>query len=192
MISRALVAFLFAVVTLAGCSSSEPDAKSKKPSSSSTSVAAPAEGDTVTTDDYTYSLPKGWEEPRGETPGFDFHSVATDVGDKDGFADNINVIRVGEAPSDDLGQFEDESVKELTRLGAKEIEVLPPESIDDAKSIHITARTSFNDVEYRTNQYGVVHDDIVFIVTFSFSVDVTPEEQSDTIESVLATWKWAA
>jgi len=43
---------------------------------------------------------------------------------------------------------------------------------------------------YSVEQYYVSTDDQTYVVTFSFSDTVTPDERQAVAESILVTWTW--
>lgn len=192
--SQALAAAsLLTVLALSGCggSDADPAAKDDKTTSAAPDVEA-ADGKRITTDDYSFNAPDGWDEPKSPPSGFDFDAAVLDPDDKDGFADNINVIRVDPAPTDDLEAFEDGSVKELEDAKYTDVALQPRQKVDGTTAIHLTSAGKQNGIDYALNQFGILHEKVIYIVTFSFSADVAADDQEDLAQSVLASWKWAA
>lgn len=194
-VSRSAAVLAVLAITLAGCGG-DGDEKSGDESSSSNSDGAsasgadPATGPTLETDDFSYNAPDGWEDAASAMPGAE--SVAADTSDDDGFADNLNVLRLDPAPVTDLDELEDASVDELEGADASDVKVQDRAEIDGVEAIHISGGMSLNDNDYLVEQYNVIRDDVSFIVTFSFSPDVSEGDRTDLSQSVLASWAWAS
>jgi len=184
---------LAAALVLTGCSSSAPTTDTNSGTDSGTvqePTVAGATGDTVTGDGYSYRVPEGWAVPDEDIPGFTPDSVAADMTDTDGFADNVNVVLspAGEV-SNDL--IESAGVDELEGAGATEVAVQPRVQVAGAESAHISARLSQGGTDYLIEQYYASHDGQTYVVTFSFSDTVSTGDRTAVAESVLATWAWA-
>ncbi|CAN7228147.1 hypothetical protein LJR186_000850 [Microbacterium foliorum] len=196
----AAVILVAASLVLTGCSFSttesststgEEPAESSAPSTQeSTSLdAAPATGETITGDGYTYVVPEGWAVPDQEIAGFSPDTLAANRQDTDGFADNVNVL---ESPAGlvtpDL--VESAGVTELEGAGATDIVVNDRVTIADSESAHLSASMTSEGTTYSVEQYYVSTDDQTYVVTFSFSDTVTPDERQAVAESILVTWTW--
>lgn len=186
---------LAAALVLTGCSASAPTTETTATSSATSDAGqAPAPGgatgETITGDGYTYRIPEGWAVPDEEIPGFTPDSVAADLDDTDGFADNVNVILspAGEV-SNDL--IETAGVDELEGGGATEVTVNPRVQIAGTESAHLTAKLSQSGTDYLIEQYYLTQDGQTYVVTFSFSDSVPASDRTALAESVLATWAWA-
>lgn len=151
--------------------------------------AAPATGITISTDEYSYAVPEGWEVPES-IPGFSPHSFAADMSDMDGFADNVNVF---ESPNGLLSpeDVEATATAELESVGASTVEIGERVMIADSISAHVTAVVDRSEPSYAVEQYYVSTDDQTYIVTFSYSGTVPADERVDIAESVLAAWQWS-
>lgn len=197
----AAAVLLVASLALTGCSSpkAEPSTptggQSAEPSTpsapdSSGLDAAPATGETITGDGYTYVVPEGWAVPDQEVPGFSPDTLAANGQDTDGFADNVNVLKSPAGlVTPDL--VESAGVTELEGAGATDITVNDRVTIAGSESAHLSASMSSEGAIYGVEQYYVSTDDQTYIVTFSFSDTVAPDERQDVAESVLVTWTWA-
>jgi hypothetical protein len=198
ILSAALL--LAAALTLTGCSTLIPTAQETSGSSSAPSEseettaneidAAPATGDTITGDGYSFVVPEGWADPQQEIPGFDPDSFAANMQDTDGFADNVNVLKspAGFVSAD---QVETLGLKELETVGATDVAVNDRVSVAGSESAHISAAMTSDGVSYVVDQYYVSTDDQTYIVTFSFSDTVPAAERQQISESILVTWTWA-
>lgn len=172
---------------VAGCSG---DAPADKPRPATTQSAEPAEGPRITEDTYSYNAPAGWAESKQPPPGFDTDSFAREKKPgKDGFSDNVNVLRI-DSPRGSLDDVEEQARKELEAVGIADLEIRDRASIDGADAIHLSASATWNKLEYVIEQFGVVHEDSLYYVTFSFTPDVKAAEREDLAASVLATWTW--
>jgi hypothetical protein len=197
----AAAVLLAASLVLTGCSFStsgsstpagEPSAESSAPSTQESSGldAAPATGETITGDGYTYVVPEGWAVPDQEVAGFNPDTLAANRQDTDGFADNVNVLKSPAGlVTPDL--VESAGVTELEGAGATDITVDDRVTIAGSESAHLSASMSSEGVTYGIEQYYVSTDDQTYIVTFSFSDTVTPDERRAVAESILVTWTWA-
>lgn len=197
---RSAALLLAAALTLTGCSTLIPTAQETSGTSSAPSEseettaneidAAPATGDTITGDGYSFVVPEGWADPQQEIPGFDPDSFAANMQDTDGFADNVNVLKspAGFVSAD---QVETLGLKELETVGATDVAVNDRVNVAGSESPHISAAMTSDGVSYVVDQYYVSTDDQTYIVTFSFSDTVPAAERQQISESILVTWTWA-
>jgi hypothetical protein len=188
--SAAVAALLVALLTACGGSGSDgADADGGKPTATaSASQGSQESGTEITTDEFTYTVPPGWEESE-ESRAL---SLAIDLQDKDGFSDNINVVRDNTVAAVDGDQLEKSVENVLQSVNATGISVKDRIEIDGEEAVHVGAVFESNGKKYRTEQYAVSHRDKGYVVTVSFSPDV-PEAQRDTVsESILATWSWTS
>lgn len=151
--------------------------------------AAPAAGETIEGDGYSYAVPEGWGVPEGidaASQGLD--TFAADLADTDGFADNVNVL-LSPAGKISVEQAEDRGVTELEDGGATDVEVEDRVRVADTDAVHISANFA-QGASYAIEQYYVSDDDQTYVVTFSFSDTVDDDQRTDTAESILASWAW--
>ncbi len=177
---------------LAGCGGGSDDDPGKKPSGATSTAVSPgatrADGDTITTDEFSYAVPKGWKQSDQSTA----LSLAVDLEDHDGFSDNINVIRDDTVAGVGGDELEPAVEKVLTAANATDITIKDRIMIGGEEAVHVGAIFELNDKKYRTEQYAIGHGDAGYVVTVSFSESV-PEAERDTVsESILTTWKWAS
>lgn len=153
-------------------------------------AAAPATGETVEGDGYSYAVPEGWGVPEGvelDTQGLD--TIAADLRDADGFSDNINAL-LSPAGLITIDQAEEQGVRELEDGGATDVEVEDRVRVADTDAARISASLTQSGISYNLEQYYISNDDQTYIVTFSFSDTVDDDQRTETAESVLATWSW--
>ena len=194
---------LAASLALVGCSDSsatEPSESAPAATQASEAAAAPASdagagaepaaGKTIEGTGYSFVVPEGWAVPEGSDAQEGVDTLAADLTDKDGFADNVNVVLspAGEVTPD---QVESKGVKELENAGAKDVTVRDRVTIAESESAHLSAVFPNNADEYQIDQYYVGHDKQTYIVTFSFSPTVSEADRDKLSASVLATWSWA-
>ncbi|MBT2475454.1 hypothetical protein J7E68_12955 [Microbacterium sp. ISL-103] len=183
---------------LTGCSLSTPgestpteqSTESEAPEQGSPSLdAEPAAGETISGDGYTYVVPEGWAVPEQSVAGFDPDTLAANLQDTDGFADNVNVLKspAGVVTPDVV---ESAGVKELESVGATDITVNDRVTIAGSESAHLSAALSSEGTDYGVEQYYVSTDDQTYIVTFSFSDSVSAADRVGVAESILVTWTW--
>ena len=186
---RPIAVLALAVATLTACASAGSEDPAGEPSPSSTVpslTAKPADGDAISTDDFTYTVPKDWEE----SPNSSAITLAVDTKDPDGFADNINVIKDDTVVGLEGKKLEDAVKKVLEDVSATGIAVKDPVQVDGEEAVHVGAVFDSNGTRYRTEQYAFSHDETGYIVTVSFSPDVPTPERDKISESILATWDW--
>ena len=208
ILTRRLAALaIVSTLTLAGCGSSDSDgddSPSKDTTSSSPSADAPDEdadapdveapdGDTITGTGYTFAVPEDWAVPEQDIPGTEAtDAFAANLKDADGFADNVNVIRLDPAPVEDLDRLEDGLGAELERAGSKDIKVGDRADVDGDEAVSISSVQSQNGTNYLTDQFNAIHDGVSYVITFSFSETVSAEDRQELAASVLSSWKWTA
>ncbi len=173
-------------------SSSSPSASSSADgggSSAPTPTAKAADGDRVEADGFSYAVPEGWKENKGGAGAA--LSLAIDVTDQDGFADNVNVVSDPTIVNVKGKQLEDALVKVLENANAQDVEVRDPLTIDGQEAVHSTAVFNLNGNEYRVEQYTLAVDGKGYVITFSHNKDL-PEADRDAVDqSILASWSWA-
>ncbi|WP_029145629.1 hypothetical protein [Microbacterium luticocti] len=185
---------LTASLLLTGCASFQgaSDGGSDKGSDTtgaSTPTVAPATGEKVTGDGYSFTVPEGWGFPEQGVPGQTAKTFAADLTDDDGFADNVNVLA---SPAGKLTaeQIESLGVKELKNSGVAKVDVLGRVTIAGSPSPHLSADFSTRGIDYRIDQYYATNDTQTYVVTFSSSRSVSQADRDARAESVLATWAW--
>ena len=158
-------------------------------SSSSGLDAQPATGETISGDGYTYVVPEGWAVPDQSVAGFNPDTLAANLQDTDGFADNVNVLKspAGLVTPDVV---ESAGVTELESVGATDITVGDRVTIAGSESAHLSASMTSEGTTYGVEQYYVSTDDQTYIVTFSFSDSVPAADRVGIAESILVTWTW--
>ena len=189
------LALPFAAVTvaaslaLAGCTSPGTSGPAEPTPISSAPAVEPADGDTISGTGYSFAVPEGWGDP-GPIEGFDADSLAADLDDADGFADNVNVI-LSPAGKVELDQVESAGPGELEGGGATDVSVEPRVTVAGEEAAHISANLASGDTSYLIEQFYVNSDDQTFIVTFSFSPDVADADRQAVTDAVLASWAWS-
>lgn len=184
------------VLTVAGCgggSDSDGDSPSKDTeTSASVPDADAATGDEIKGKGYTFNAPEGWEKPKQDVPGTEAaDTFAADLGDDDGFADNVNVLIQDPSPGELNDDIEKDLTGQLTSAGAKNVEAQDRTTVDGDEAVHISSSQA-NAAQNLSEQYYVVHDDVLYVITTSYSKDVSEDDRTEIDESILASWKWAA
>ncbi|MCL3816886.1 hypothetical protein [Aeromicrobium wangtongii] len=193
---RAAALALISTLALAGCGGSDDDTLESGPKNSSGSSksdsADAASGSKISGNGYSYSVPEGWATPEQKVPGTEqTDSFAANLTDTDGFADNVNVLRLDPAPITDLDPLEQALFNELTVAGSQDVTIQDRTEIAGDEAIHISAKHIQQAGTYLTEQYNAIHDGVSYVVTFSFS-DTVPQDERDKIAgSVLTTWTWS-
>lgn len=188
--SAAILALL--VLGVAGCTSPDRSQPRKTPTAGVGAISIPpvepADGKTLKGPGFSYEVPKGWVEANEFVP--EAVSVAVDGDDADGFTDNINVIRLDPAPIRDLDELEDTSVDELEEADGTKVQILNREELDGSTGIHISAGLESRGKKYTIEQFNVIHDDVAYVVTFSFSLNKKQATREKITQTVLITWNW--
>lgn len=177
---------LSASLLLAGCGGGATTADAEPATGD---AIAPATGDTIDGDGYSYSLPDGWGVPDVEVPGFQPDTFAADLEDTDGFADNVNVLLspAGEVSSAEVGQA---GVAELESAGYQDVTITTPATVDGVEAVHVEAGITENSTEVVMDQFYANNDAQTYIITFTFNATVTSADRATVYESVLASWSW--
>lgn len=197
---RALLVAATATVVLTACGGNDSDSAGSPSSSASASAdggdssapaptAKPADGDRIEADGFSYAVPQGWKENKGGAGAA--LSLAIDTTDKDGFADNVNVVSDPTIVNVSGKQLEDALVKVLERANAQEVEVRDPLTIDGQEAVHSTALFNLNGNEYRVEQYTLAVDGKGYVITFSHNKDLSEADRDAVDQSILASWSWA-
>ena len=185
----AVLALAVSMSTACGGSGSDDSAADPSPHSTASGLnAKPADGDTISTDDFTYTVPTDWKE----SPNSTAITLAVDSKDPDGFADNINVIKDDTIVGVKGAKLEDAVEKVLENVNATGIAVKDRVQVDGEDAVHVGAVFDLNGTRYRTEQYAFAHDETGYVVTLSFSPDVPTAERDKLSESILTTWKWTS
>lgn len=193
---RATALALVSTLALTGCGDSDDDTPAADATSSTTTDAstdAPTDSSTIKGTGYTYTVPDGWGVPKQKIDGAEqIDSFAGDLNDKDGFTDNVNVIRIEPAPVTDADALETAFVKELEGAGSKDVTVRDRTDIDGDQAVHVASNRDQAGKTYLAEQYDVIHDGASYVITFSFSDTVSEADRDDLAASVLTSWAWAA
>jgi hypothetical protein len=186
--SATVVAML--VATLAACETSGTDDRASTSAPTQNSMtplsAVPADGAIISSDEFTYAVPEGWAASDQSRAA----SLAIDLEDRDGFADNINVVRDNTIVGIEGAELEDAAKQVLADASATHITAHDPVQVDGEEAVHVSAFFELTEPKYRTEQYAVAHDETGYIVTLSFSPDVPASERNKVSESILTTWRW--
>jgi hypothetical protein len=177
-------------LALVGCSlpagPSEPDPGTTK---SSEPDVAPATGETIVGDGYTFVAPAGWAAPKDFEKPAGIDVLVANLADVDGFADNVNVLL---SPSGEVTpeQIESQGAAELEGAGATNVTVRDRVMVAGAESARISAVFTSGSTQYQIEQVYATRAGQTYVVTFSFSTTVSEADRSALTRSVLATWSW--
>ncbi|MTB88322.1 hypothetical protein H9L21_01660 [Aeromicrobium senzhongii] len=175
----------------AGCGGGDGDASSSsKPDSSSSESPAITTGQEVSGTGYTFRAPEGWGDPPQEVPGMQLDSLVVDLGDDDGFNDNLNVLLSPAGPMK-ASQAETAGKNELTGIGASDVKVHDRTEVAGRETAHLSAGMSLNDAVYEIDQYYIAGEDQTYVATFSFSKTASADQRQAAIDHVLNSWSWA-
>lgn len=191
LLSRWTAVAVILVATLAACDGSSGGGADPTTSPTTTPTttplsAEPAHGTVISNDDFSYSVPEGWEESDQSRA----MSLAIDVKDQVGFVDNINVVTDSTIVGIEGTELEDAAKQMLADASATRIRTKDPVQIDGEQAVHTSAWFELGDPKYRVEQYVVAHEETGYIVTLSFGQEVSAAERAEVSESILTTWKW--
>lgn len=176
-----------AALTLTGCAAGGASDGTTTDGSGDSGVSA-ATGERITGDGYAFSVPEGWGIPEGsDVEGIDV--LVADLGDTDGFADNVNVLQ-SPAGLVDAELIETAGLSELEGAGVVDATVNDRVDIGGSESPHLSGMASAAQGEYFIDQYYPSDDTVTYVVTFSFSPDVSAADRAAVTGSVLASWSW--
>ncbi len=192
MIHRRLVPLAIVLGLVAsGCAGATEEASTESAASVSTaaSPSPPPKGSKrFSTPDFFFYAPKNWRDSTGQAQQAVI--AVMNASDNDGFADNVNVIRLDPAPITDLDELEEALQTELENAGAKDIEVLDRVQLDGVEAVHDSAVMSAGESEYRIEQFNAISDGVSFVVTISHNTDADPEAMAKDIDTIISTWTW--
>ncbi len=165
-----------------GGSDSEPEKDSE-----TTSSAPAASGEQVSTDDFSFTAPEGWEDVTEQMAGFNAEAAWADPDAGDEFATNVNVIREPNEFDGTAEEYADANIQALEGAGYDS----PSKEGSFGDWVVVTAGAEQNGTKYLVNQYYTVVDGQGWVVTFSFPDGTSDAERTELSESVMQTWQWA-
>ncbi|MCW2737719.1 hypothetical protein [Nocardioides sp.] len=186
--SIVVLSALAATVSLAGCAPTETE---NEPVTAKV-LEVSAKGPVIKGTGYTVHAPKGWGVKKVRIPGFgraDKHVF--DLGDHDGFTDNFSVVVAPEGAYD-VERMDAAALNEMGTVGARNRRARTPVVVAGDPTTHVSGRMTKNRVKYAVEQYHPIHDDQVYVVTFSFSPGLGRATREKTAEAVLNTWTWTS
>lgn len=165
------------------------DTPAATPSTSDEPDASPTDdGDRVTGQGYSYTIPDGWEDVttqvKKEQPLADTAVMSTDA--VDGFRDNVNVIPASNRQMS-ADQIERSLVNELS--GSSDYEDVSGQDqvqIDGVEAAQVWSQIKGR--EFSTVQFGAYHQGKSYVITYSSGADHA--EASQRAQEFLNTWSW--
>jgi hypothetical protein len=138
---------------------------------------------------YSFVVPEGWAVPEDVIKPKSVDTLAANLTDADGFADNVNVLQptAGEFSPE---QIESEGVAQLKTAGATDVLAGDRVTIAGSESAHLSAGLTSDHGKYVIEQFYATHAGQTYVVTFSFSPTVSAADRNSLASSVLATWSW--
>lgn len=180
-------------VTLTGCASPAPAATPKSlstPKPAPTIDAEPATGMEVVGDGYSYSVPEGWGDNGFDASAFGADTFVFKLDDADDFIDNINVVK-SLTPLRNADAIEGAAKAELESSDqVTDVAVRDQVTVAGSEAVHLSATFSVEGSTYLTEQYFLTHGTAAWVVTFSFSTDVSEADRKSVTDPVLASWSW--
>ena len=143
MIHRRLVPLAIVLgLAASGCAGATEEASTESAATVSTaaSPSPPPKGSKR-----FFYAPKNWRDSTRQAQQAVI--AVMNASDNDGFADNVNVIRLDPAPITDLDVLEEALQAELQNAGAKDIEVLDRVQLDGVEAVHDSAVMSAGENE---------------------------------------------
>jgi hypothetical protein len=195
---RAVLVAAAAALVLAGCGGGDDSGgdDGAKDSSSSASQDAgadasdvePASGDTIEAEGFSYSVPEGWKQNTDLQGGA--ITLAVDMDDKDGFADNVNVVTDPTITNLEGDRLAEALTQSLENANVKEVAVREPLEVDGEEAVHTTGLFNLNGNEYRVDQYTLAVDGTGYVITFSHNKEQSEAERDEVDHAILASWSW--
>lgn len=184
------------LVALSACSPGGDDAGSRDSAAESTSSpsgsAAPQDsqqfsGELIEGTGYVFNAPEGWSASSGENTGMKLDAmVLKNVSDGE-FQTNLNVI-VLPSPAMTAQQRGEQGAEELRTVGAEDITINDPVSLDGVDAAHLSAIMALGEVRYRVDQFLPTAENQGIVVTLSTPEDATPAERASAYEPVVESW----
>lgn len=176
-------------------SASSSDASTgASPSAAATGYAAPgpaATGPLVKGAAYSYHVPAGWVDGKAKVPAAD--TVRGNAADKDGFADNINVMKSTGSATElgDPAVVQKAMADEVKGAGAT-VTALPMGVLDGEPAVRQAAEMTSGGRTFHVEQWVSCHAGKCWILTLSTNAKATNAAVAKTFSPILASWKWAA
>lgn len=184
-----------ATMLLVACGGGDSDSESDSGSGSTdtASSAEAASGEEVSTEDFSFTAPEGWEDAAESVPETIPVDVAYAEVPEEGstFATNVNVVEEPSAFEGNSDEYADANIQALEGAGYASISKEGTFEVADSEFVVVTAQAEQSGTTQLTNQYYTVNDDRAWVVTFSFGEDATENERTELAESVMQTWAWA-
>ena len=197
---RALLALLLVVGLLAaGCGSSEKSTSAEETTTSEVTTS----GEVVEGTGYSYELPEGWTEADDQVDVEEIGSsdtVITADEPRGDLAVNVNVFREENIP-------ESVNVDQYTKIGLDRVTSAPesvglpagttvevasgPEasSLAGEDATDTTLRTDLGSATLLQRQVSTLRDGVAYTITLTSNEDGL-EEDSATLDALLASWSW--
>ena len=153
------------------------------------STSPPAAAGTIVGSGYRYTAPPGWGAPEQDALSALADTFAMDLDDDDDFTDNVNVLATANV-STTIGAAEKAYAKALRAAGYTDVSIGDRAVVAGSEVPHLTFVGSFNNQSYLVEQFYPTHGDKTFVVTFSFSGSVPPEDRALVTSAVLDSWTW--
>lgn len=193
---RSTVVALAATLALTACSTGgdgDPVVNQEPTENPSNAAASPDVGTLVGSDIFAVTLPIGWTQTGGvgEDTLFAVSNQAPDD-----IPTSVNVVEdltlVQMAPD----QLSAERVEVLTTGGqgtppATDVTPVGEYEIDGEEGLRLTYLKNVSDVEMRSEEISVSHDETAYVITFTFSPSVDEANRDKVIASVMDSWTWA-
>jgi hypothetical protein len=159
--------------------STAPATTSTTPSAPSSSAAPAATGPTLSLAHASVRIPDGWSKLDNSLydqrdAGDDDSSSLISLGEIDAFG--------GQTDPDELGR----SVIR-TNPYPRDPQLLPVVVVDGVEMYHLAGKIHKNAY---LEDFGAVVDDTIVSLSFTFSLEISPAERQQVVDSVLASYRW--
>lgn len=197
-LSTRLVLAVATATLLVGCggSDSDSDSEGSDPASSSSASAdsstetsaEAASGEEVSTDDFSFTAPEGWEDATGQNQAGGISPEVQYVeGDPQGFATNLNVVREPNGFEGSSEEYADANIQAITSGGYESVE----KQGTFGDFVAVSAAGNQNGTAFLLRQYYAARDGEGWVMTFTYPEGTSEADQVELAESVMQTWKWA-
>lgn len=178
---------------MAGCQSDDAtDTSSDKTSlAPAGGDAAPATGPRLTARAYTFRAPEGWADSTklSRQSGTGISKAARGPLRKGVFRSSVTVGIDDSRAGITLDNLEQSMPLQLAEIAPK-VETLDRVDLDGTDAIHHRGKAKLGTQKYVVEQVIAIHDDLLYVITFSTARELSEQRRTRLTQSVLATWRW--
>jgi len=176
-------------LALTGCTGDgDTPSPSPSPTESSSASASPTPGTVVGKGTFALTLPEGWTE-QAEAGGALLLGISNQA--VDGYPTNVNVVAdttlVPIAPE----QLAAHRTAILGEGDATDVADQGTYLVDGEPGARLSYQQRFNGIDVVSTEISVSHEDVGYIVTFSFAPSVAATSRNALVDKMMSTWTWS-